>query len=49
LVIYSKISLIISGEMVVGIIPDAVISLQSYASGTRDRAWYKCLAGGRVE
>ncbi len=38
---HSKMALIISSDMVVGIVPDAVIRLQSHANGTRDRACYK--------
>ena len=47
--IHSQIALVISGDIVAGIVLDAVIRLPSHANGTRDRACYKCPAGGRVE
>ena len=37
-----------AATVVVRIVPDAVIRLQSHANGTRDRACYKCPATGRV-
>ena len=51
--IHSKIALIISGDVVVGVVLDAVGWLWAseipHANGTRDRACYKCPARGRVE